>query len=106
MFNIYVYKNLAGKQSTPKCYQTLRLLNCASIWQRDGFKTKNKALVERELQDVKILLLWKCVPSLGPETARERLITTNNMINQVFGDVSLFPVFRGRVGRGGDVESG
>lgn len=51
-------------------------------------------------------IIVKTCPTLGPAPTRERLITTNNMMNQVFGDVCLFPVFGGRVGQGGDVELG
>lgn len=61
---------------------------------------EKKALVEWELN------IAQMCPTLGPEPTRERLITMNNTINQVFGDVFLFPVFSGRVGQGGDVESG
>lgn len=51
-------------------------------------------------------IIVKLCPTLGPVPTRDRLITTNNMINQVFGDVFLFPVFRGRAGQGGVVELG
>ena len=45
-------------------------------------------------------IIVEMCPTLGPAPTRERLITTNNMMNQVFGDVFLFP------GQGGDVELG
>lgn len=54
-------------------------------------------------------------PTLGPAPTRQRFRTTNNMMNQVFGDVFYFLFFwrgvggRGTVGSGGhsgDVEMG
>lgn len=39
----------------------------------------------------------------GPSAHKRKILMTNNMINQVFGDVFLFPVFWGRVEQGDDV---
>lgn len=43
-------------------------------------------------------IIVKMCPTLGPAPTREGLRTTNNMINQVFGDVFYFLFFGGVVG--------
>lgn len=40
------------------------------------------------------------VSNSGPRAHKRESITTNNMINQVYGDVFLFSVCWGRVGQG------
>lgn len=62
------------------------------------FFFKRKAL--RELQDVQILLLLKCV-QLWAQRPQENDLMTNNVMNQVFGDVFYFLfcfLFSGRAG--------
>lgn len=43
-------------------------------------------------------IIVKMCPTLGPAPTREGLRTTNNMINQVFGDVFYFLFLGGVVG--------